>query len=182
MGGRKYFCTHLSDHCMTIGPPIPEIQFDLENSRLKVKVKGTVVSLASSWLISFCFTSIGPTIPKIWQIECLIGENRFEILCKNLLKQKLLTEFESGGKHDQGDIPTKFCSDWMSGSHFIMGTSQILSYFGSLVTLIQGHQDGCKIFPATYRLTMYGLKKLPSGVFPKVEKCWQNTGGNWPKQ
>ena len=37
---------------MTIGPPIPEIQFDLQNSRSKVKVKGTPVSTASRWLIS----------------------------------------------------------------------------------------------------------------------------------
>ena len=37
---------------MTIGPFIPEIQFDLENSRSKVKVKDTPVSPASSWLIS----------------------------------------------------------------------------------------------------------------------------------
>ena len=40
---------------MTIGPPIPEIQFGLENSRSKVKVKGTPVSAASSWLLSFVF-------------------------------------------------------------------------------------------------------------------------------
>ena len=53
---------------MTTGPPIPEIQFDLENSRSKVKVKGTLVSVASSWFISFLFTLIGPTIPQIWQI------------------------------------------------------------------------------------------------------------------
>ena len=42
-------------HSMTIGPPIPEIQFDLENSRSKVKVKGTPVSAASFWLISLVF-------------------------------------------------------------------------------------------------------------------------------
>ena len=40
---------------LTIGPPIPEIQFELENSRSRVKVKGTLVSVASSWLISFLF-------------------------------------------------------------------------------------------------------------------------------
>ena len=42
-------------HSMTIWPPIPEIQFDHENSRLKVKVKGTPVSTASFWLISLVF-------------------------------------------------------------------------------------------------------------------------------
>ena len=40
---------------MTIGSPIPEIQFNLENSRSKVKVKGTPVSAASCWLISLMF-------------------------------------------------------------------------------------------------------------------------------
>ena len=40
---------------ITIRPPIPKIRFDLENSRSKVKVKGTLVSVASSWLISFLF-------------------------------------------------------------------------------------------------------------------------------
>ena len=42
---------------MTIRPPIPEIQFDLGNSRSKVKVKGTPVSAASSWLISHSLVS-----------------------------------------------------------------------------------------------------------------------------
>ena len=40
---------------MTIGSPIPEIQFDLTNSKSTVKVKGTPVSAASSWLISLVF-------------------------------------------------------------------------------------------------------------------------------
>ena len=40
---------------MTIGPPIPEIQFDLEISRSKFKVKGTPVSAVYSWLISLVF-------------------------------------------------------------------------------------------------------------------------------
>ena len=38
-----------------IGPPIAEIQFDLENSRSKIKVECTQISAASSWLISFVF-------------------------------------------------------------------------------------------------------------------------------
>ena len=40
---------------MTIGPLIPGIQFNHENSRSKVKVKGTPVSAASCWLISLVF-------------------------------------------------------------------------------------------------------------------------------
>ena len=42
-------------HSMTIQPPIRKIQFDLENSRSKVKVKGTPVSAASFWLNSLVF-------------------------------------------------------------------------------------------------------------------------------
>ena len=62
---------------MTIGPPISEKQFDLENSRLNVEVKVTLISAASSWLIpsvfhirascrhpSFRFMAIGPPIPE----------------------------------------------------------------------------------------------------------------------
>ena len=40
---------------MTIGPPIPETQFDLKHSRPKVYVKGTPVSAASCWLILLVF-------------------------------------------------------------------------------------------------------------------------------
>ena len=63
---------------MTIRPPVPEIQFDLENSRSKVKFKGFTVSPASIWLVSlvfhirvsyglpsFCSMTIGPPIPEI---------------------------------------------------------------------------------------------------------------------
>ena len=93
--------------------------------KFKVKGQGTLISVASSWLIFFYFTSIGPTIPRIWQIECSTGENRSEILWKKLLKKKLwqnVSKIQSGRKHDEGDIPSKFCSDWMSCSHFTMGT------------------------------------------------------------
>ena len=57
--------------------------------QFKVKGQGqnTLVSLVSSWLISFCFTSTGPTIPKIWQIECLTGESIFNIYEKIALKK-----------------------------------------------------------------------------------------------
>ena len=68
--------------------PLPFPRYNLtlkiqgQRSMSKVKVKGTLVNVASSWLISFYFTSIGPTIPKMWQIECSTGENGFNILQK----------------------------------------------------------------------------------------------------
>ena len=61
------------------GFPFPRYNLTLKiqghRSRSQVKVRGTLVSVASSWLFQFCFTSTGPTIPKIWQIECSIGEH-----------------------------------------------------------------------------------------------------------
>ena len=63
---------------MTIGPPIPEIQFDLQNSRSKVKVKGTQSAQHPDDSFPYCLTSghpidsrpfrsmtIGPPIPAI---------------------------------------------------------------------------------------------------------------------
>ena len=42
-------------HSVTIGLPIPEMQFDFENSSSMVTVKGTIVSAASSWLFCVVF-------------------------------------------------------------------------------------------------------------------------------
>ena len=35
---------------------------------------------------------------------------------------KNFSKIELGRKHNEGDMFTKFCSDWISGSHFIVGT------------------------------------------------------------
>ena len=51
---------------MTIGPPVPKIQFDLENSRSKVKVKGQGQKLASPVTPSDLITS-----PKIYRVQFL---------------------------------------------------------------------------------------------------------------
>ena len=57
---------------MTIRPPIPEIQFDLENSRSQAKVKSTPVSAASWLLISLMFhirasyRLLSPSFHDIW--------------------------------------------------------------------------------------------------------------------
>ena len=72
----------------------------------------------------------------------------------------------------------QFCSNWMSSSHYIMGTSQILSQIGSLVTKMMG----TNFFSYTHRLTMCGLKKLASGVFRgswKVLAGWQHWWWWW---
>ena len=46
------------------------------------------VSVVSSWIISSCFTSFAPTIPKICQIECSTRETDFKFHEKKLLKTK----------------------------------------------------------------------------------------------
>ena len=69
------------------GLPFPKYNLTLK-IQSKVKVKGTLVSVTSSWLIFFCFTSIGSTIPKIWQIECSTGGKWIWNLFKKLLKKK----------------------------------------------------------------------------------------------
>ena len=57
---------------MTIRPPIPEIQFDLENSRSKAKVKSTPVN-AASWLLTplmfhirASYRLLSPSFHDIW--------------------------------------------------------------------------------------------------------------------
>ena len=42
-------------------------------------------------------------------------------------------------KHNQGDDATKFCSDRIRGSYFIMQTNQLLLISATAVTLVQGH-------------------------------------------
>ena len=153
---------------MTIGPPVPEIQFDLENSRSKVKVKGTPVSAVSSWLISLLFHirasyqlpslsfndnwashSIWPGLPynltlkiqgqsqgqsqgqrypsqhSIQLTHFLFVSHQLDKPFKRYGRYKLRQNFskiESGGRHDTWNTPTQFFSDWISGSHFIVGT------------------------------------------------------------
>ena len=42
-------------------------------------------------------------------------------MAKKIIEQNF-SKIVSGGKHDKGDIPTKFCSNWMSSAYFIVGT------------------------------------------------------------
>ena len=73
----------------------------------------------------FCFTSIGPTIPKISKYNVQLGKKRIwnftQKFAKKCFRQNS-SKILSGGKHDKWDIPIKFCSNWMSGSYFIVVT------------------------------------------------------------
>ena len=159
---------------MTIGPPIPKIQFDLENSSPTVKVKGTPVSAASSWLISLVFhIRASYRLPPLlfhynrashsrdtiwpWKVKVKGQGQRHPSQRSIQLTHFLLFHFKRTDhskdmanrmfdwwkihlkfyakihwkkkilrippRFDQVEsMTTKFCSYWMSGSHFIVGT------------------------------------------------------------
>ena len=117
---------------MRIGPPIPEIQFDLQNSRSKVKVKGhgqgqRYPSQRSIQLTHLFFVShqLDQPFLRYGKYDVPLQKTDLKFYTKKSLKKKFWQNFskmESGGKHDKGDIPTKFCSDLIIGSHFIVGT------------------------------------------------------------
>ena len=66
--------------------------------------------------------------------------------------------------HDQRDIATKFCSDWLSGSHFIVQTSKFLFINVTAVTLGQGHPKVTQyIFPDPYFLCPKYLRSSWNG-------------------
>ena len=155
-GNQTNFGWHIAKFQIWPWSPIPEIQFDLENSRPKVQVKVTLVSVASSWLISFCFTSTGPTIPKIWQIECSTGEKRIWNFTLKIAKKKFLREILQNLIRwiTRGIYLRSFFNNWMFSL-----------YHGDNVTVM-----GTKKSSHTHRLTMCGLKKLAWEVFPESWK------------
>ena len=147
---------------MTSGVPIPETQFDLENVRSKVKVNGQGQRYPCQRSIQithylFCFTSIGPTIPKIWAKECSTGDNELEDIQKNRKNSfwQNSPNIYPSRKHNKGGKPTKSSGDLMSCSHFIVGTSWLLrpSPFGSFDRLVP-------FFPTSTGEPCVVLKKL----------------------
>ena len=75
-----------------------------------------------------------PLIPEICPIECLTLKKHIRKFGKKNFQQNSC-KILSGNKHDQRDIATKFCNDWLSGSHFIMQRSNFLFINATAVTL-----------------------------------------------
>ena len=130
---------------------IPELQFDLENSRSKVKAKVTLVSVASGWLISFLFHINWTIILKIWQEEYSIGKKthlkfheKYRYFCFLAFRWAVLTlSWEQ----------VKICPDsvtWWPWPKF--------------------KEMGSNFFSHTNRLTSCDLKKLATGDFPESWK------------
>ena len=116
----------------------------LKNQRsrswVRSKVKVTYFTQYPTNAPPFCFTSIGPTIPEICPIDCLTLKKHI----RNFLRK-------FGKKKEQSDVATKFCSDRLSGSHFILQTSKFLFIKVTAVTLGQGHPKVIQyIFPDLY--------------------------------
>ena len=64
-----------------------------------------------------------------------------------------------------GNMATKFCSDWLSGSHFILQTSKFLFINVTVVILDQGHQKVIQyIFPDLYFLCPKYLRFIAETV------------------
>ena len=63
------------------------------------------------------------------------------------MSERISVKVNQVDNHDEGEIPTRFWSDWVSDSHFIVGGDKVnYARFGSLVTMTQGHRDGCQKF------------------------------------
>ena len=70
---------------------------------------------------------------------------------KNYSFNRNPSKIVSGNKHDQRDKAPKFCSDWLSHSHFILQTSKFMIINATAVTLGQGHWKVIQyIFPDLY--------------------------------
>ena len=98
----RFTSGHPIDSCsfrsMTIGPPIPKIQFDLKNSRSKVKVRGQgqgYPSQRSIQLTHFPFVShqLDQPFLRYGKYNVRLQKMDLKFYTKKLLKNKILAEF-----------------------------------------------------------------------------------------
>ena len=121
------------------------LKFHLEKSKIKVmsecKGRGNIVYPVSIWSISFSF-HINWT-NHFWDMTKRPKKNTSKFVKENLPK-KVSNRISSRSNQvismTRGDTTAKFCSDWMSGSDFIVQTSKFLLINVTVVTLGQGHR------------------------------------------
>ena len=92
-----------------------------------------------------------------------------------------VTHRSADDKHDQRDIATKFWSDCLSGSHFILQTRKFLLIYVTAVTLGQGQGQGHQtviqyILPNLYFLCPEYLR-FSSNAFDVRSKSHCGSGG-----
>ena len=79
---------------------------------------------------------------------------------KKIWQKRVSNRLPPKSNHDQRNISTKFLSDWLSGSHFILQTTTILFINVTAVTLGLGHQKTSSTFSQTYTFFVQKLKRL----------------------
>ena len=115
-------------HSMSISPPIPQIRlFQILTLNYKVKVtcgvkgQGHIAHPVSTRCTSFSF-HINRTnhswdmSNRVFDLEKTHPKNSKKIWQKMSFQQNS-SKIYSGDKHDQKDMATKFCMDWLNGSH-----------------------------------------------------------------
>ena len=60
-----------------------------------------------------------------------------------------------------GEISTKFCSDWMIESHFIVQKMTVFLISTTSMTISQGHGKGTNIFLNFLNIFLLSLSQIP---------------------
>ena len=109
----------------------------------EVKGEGHIVHPVSNQCTSFWF-HINRTNHS-WDMSNIVFdlEKTHPKFSKKILQKQSFQQncfkIWSGAQHDQRDIAIKFCSDWLSDSHFILQTNQFLFINVTAMTSGQGH-------------------------------------------
>ena len=115
----------------------------LKNPRSESQVKGQrhIVHPVSNRCISFSFNVSRTNHSSDMAKSLWTWQNTSEILKNKFAKKSFLKNCSKNliwWWAWLGDVATKFCSDWMSGSHFTVQTSKFLLINVTTVNLSQG--------------------------------------------
>ena len=146
----------------------------------EVKGQGHIVHLVSNRCTAFSF-HINRTNHS-WDMSNRVFDlekNTSEIFQENLPKKGFLTEFLPNlNRWWPWPEASKFCSDWLSGSHFILQTSKFVFINVTAVILGQGHPKVIQyIFPDLYFLCPKYLKSSPNGFDVRSKSHCGGGGG-----
>ena len=182
----QYSNNSLPFHFPSIWPTIPEIQLfrnltlkhPRSRSGVRSKVKVTYYTQNPTDVFPFRFTSIGPTIPEIWPKQCLTLKKKHIRNFKRKFAKITVSDRNSPKSNHVITMTTTFCSDWMSGYHFIAQTSKFLLIDATHVTLGKGHRKIIQfISPDIYILCPKYLR-FGSNSFDVRDKSRCYNGGN----
>ena len=110
----------------------------------EVKGQGPILYPVFNWSTSFSF-HINRTNHS-WDMAKIVFDLEkthpkfYKKICFNNSFQQNFPKIKSGNNPDWGNKATMFCSDQMSGSHFIVQTSKLVLMDATAMTLGQGHR------------------------------------------